>query len=78
MGFNGEQVVFAPSSFAQLQLTMDAGKLAGLLWWPWQMGNPTLHTLALSFVADGTEPVSTHALTWIVRPIFCMALNIST
>ncbi|MGC1360052.1 MAG: sugar-binding domain-containing protein [Silvibacterium sp.] len=40
-------VAFTPEQFPQLRIRDPQ------LWWPWQMGQPTLETLTLSFTSDG-------------------------
>jgi exo-1,4-beta-D-glucosaminidase len=49
LGANETKVVtFAPEQFAQLKMTNPR------LWWPWQMGEPNLHNLKLTFDIGGT------------------------
>lgn len=52
------QVVFSSADYPALVVSNPQ------LWWPWQMGNPVLHTLTLSFKPDDHAFSNLAAPTW--------------
>jgi len=52
------QVVFSNADYPQLVVSNPQ------LWWPWQMGNPIMHTLSLSFESSNNSFSSSVASTW--------------
>jgi exo-1,4-beta-D-glucosaminidase len=51
-----KSITFAPDQYAKLKVPNPR------IWWPWQMGQPNLQTLNLTFTVDGSvsDRVSTH------------------
>jgi len=59
--FAKHSVRFSPNQFPQLNITFNNhATLKAALWWPWQMGTATMHSLRLTFIPEAGSPLESY------------------